>query len=57
MDRVMFVKVVCKKCGAKNVLLSRAVTRVKCPECGETQTVSRGGKAKITNYVKEEVLI
>jgi len=51
-----FIKVICKECGAVNVLFSRATQRVRCPECGVLQTVPTGGKCKITNCISKEEL-
>jgi len=51
-----FIKIICKKCKAENVLFSRATIKVRCPRCGEMQTVPKGGKCKLINCIfKEEI--
>lgn len=47
--KAQFIKVICKKCKAENVIFSRATFQVQCPECKEFQTVSTGGKCKFIN--------
>jgi len=51
-----FIKVICKACNAENVTFSRAVIRVKCPECGHIQTAPKGGKCKLVGCTKVEDL-
>ena len=55
--KAKFIKVICKNCGAENVLFSRATIRVRCPACNEIQTVPKGGKCKLVGCKLKEELI
>ena len=48
-ENAQFIKVICKKCKAENVIFSRATTQVRCPECNEMHTVPTGGKCQLIN--------
>jgi len=54
--KAKFIKVICKHCGAENVLFSRATIRIKCPDCGIIQTVPKGGKCGLINCRVEDYL-
>jgi len=55
-SRAKFIKVICKDCNAENVLFSRATRRVRCPECGNIQTLPAGGKCELVGCrLKEEL--
>lgn len=49
MPKSRFYKVVCKNCGAENIVFSHATFPVKCKICGINLVVTSGGKAKIIN--------
>ncbi len=54
--KAKFIKVICKKCGAENILFSRATIRIYCPDCRAIQTTPKGGKCKLKNCIKIEEL-
>lgn len=45
--RSRFLKVVCKVCGADNVVFSHATFPARCKVCGTQLVKPRGGKAEI----------
>ncbi len=45
--RSRFLKVVCKTCGAENVVFSHATFPARCKVCGTLLVRPTGGKAKI----------
>jgi small subunit ribosomal protein S27e len=49
MPKSRFYKVVCKNCGAENIVFSHATYRARCKVCGIQIVEPTGGKAKIIN--------
>ncbi|MEM0199241.1 MAG: 30S ribosomal protein S27e [Desulfurococcaceae archaeon] len=49
MPKSRFYKVVCRNCGAENVIFSHATFRARCKVCGIQLVEPTGGKAKIIN--------
>ncbi len=49
MPKSRFYKVVCKNCGAENVVFSHATYRARCKVCGIQIVEPTGGRAKIIN--------
>jgi len=48
-----FVRVVCARCGNKQILFGKSSTRVKCGKCNKLLVKTKGGKTKIKTLVKE----
>lgn len=49
MPKSRFYKVICRNCGAENVIFSHATFRARCKVCGIQLVEPTGGKAKIIN--------
>lgn len=49
MPRSRFYRVVCKNCGAENIVFSHATFPSRCKVCGVQLIEPTGGKAKIVN--------
>ncbi|MEM0000045.1 MAG: 30S ribosomal protein S27e [Desulfurococcaceae archaeon] len=49
MPKSRFYKVVCKNCGAENVVFDHATFPGKCKVCGTQLVEPTGGKARIVN--------
>lgn len=45
--RSKFLKVICKTCGAENIVFSHATFPVRCKVCGTILVRPTGGKARI----------
>lgn len=48
-----FLRVSCKDCGNKQIVYSRASTKVVCTTCGTLLAEPTGGRAKIAGDVVE----
>lgn len=44
-----FYKVICKSCGAENIVFSHATFSARCKICGVQLVEPTGGKAKVVN--------
>ncbi|MEM2025346.1 MAG: 30S ribosomal protein S27e [Desulfurococcaceae archaeon] len=49
MPRSRFYRVVCKNCGAENIVFSHATFPARCKVCGVSLLTTAGGKVKIAN--------
>ncbi|MEM1628271.1 MAG: 30S ribosomal protein S27e [Desulfurococcaceae archaeon] len=49
MPKSRFYRVICKNCGAENVVFSHATFPARCKVCGISMVIPTGGKAKIVN--------
>lgn len=49
MPRSRFYKVICKNCGAENIVFSHASYPARCKVCGSQIVKPTGGKAKIVD--------
>ena len=49
MPKSRFLKVMCKNCGAENVVFDRASFPARCKVCGTQLVKPSGGKAEIIN--------
>lgn len=49
MPKSRFYKVVCKNCGAENVVFSHATFPARCKVCGTQIVEQTGGKARVVN--------
>ncbi|MEM4717332.1 MAG: 30S ribosomal protein S27e [Desulfurococcaceae archaeon] len=49
MPKSRFYKVVCRNCGAENIIFSHTTFPTRCKVCGEQLVKPTGGKAKIVN--------
>lgn len=49
MPKSRFYKVICKNCGAENIVFSHATFKTRCKVCGIQLVEPTGGKAKIFN--------
>lgn len=45
--RSRFLKVICRTCGAENIVFSHATYPARCKVCGTVLVRSTGGKARI----------
>lgn len=53
--RAPFLRVSCKDCGNKQIVFSRASTRVVCTTCGTLLAEPAGGRAKIHGDIIEQL--
>lgn len=49
MPKSRFYRVICKNCGAENIVFSHATYRARCKVCGVQLVEPTGGKVKIVN--------
>lgn len=47
------MKVICAKCGNKQIVFGKASTRVKCLKCNKLLLKNGGGKSQIRTFVRE----
>lgn len=52
-SRAPFYRVSCKDCGNKQIVFSRASTKVVCTTCGTVLAEPSGGRAKIVGDILE----
>lgn len=48
-----FVRIVCVRCGNKQIVYGKSSTRIKCMKCNKLLIKTSGGKVKIRAVVKE----
>lgn len=48
-----FVRIVCVRCGNKQIVYGKSSTRIKCAKCNKLLIKTSGGKVKIRAVVKE----
>ncbi len=53
MDKGKFVRIICTRCGNKQIIFGKSTTRIKCENCNRLLVKPKGGKVKIKTLVKE----
>ncbi|MBU0760611.1 MAG: 30S ribosomal protein S27e [Nanoarchaeota archaeon] len=48
-----FVRVVCPRCGNKQIVFGKSSMKVKCVSCNRLLVKTRGGKIRIRAWVRE----
>ncbi len=48
-----FLKVVCGRCGNKQIIYGKSSSNVKCLKCNKLLVEPRGGKTKIKTFIEE----
>lgn len=48
-----FLKIICARCGNKQVIYGKSSTSVKCLKCNKLLVKPKGGKTKVKTMVEE----
>lgn len=51
--KAKFVRVVCIRCGNRQIIFGKSATRVKCLKCNKLLVQINGGKTRFRTFVKE----
>ncbi|MBX4196441.1 30S ribosomal protein S27e [Candidatus Pacearchaeota archaeon] len=53
MVKTKFLKIVCPRCGKKQIVYGKSSSRIKCTNCNKLLLQPTGGKTKIRAQIKE----
>jgi len=48
-----FVKVICGRCGNRQILFGKSSTKVKCLKCNKLLVKTTGGKIRVKTQIRE----